>query len=253
MAFKMKGFNPGEGTGLNTRKINKAKRLTKKHVEHTTVDSPTYGTKKSNRKFPRSEKKMNKAVDLLRNQGYSEEEIEQFTGATGYKDAMDWATEPMVKSPMKKNGDFKKTKKKILSSTDIPTKEEPQGIPSEYTGRDDLATDVYRKRGKKYVKELDLEGNPTGKFQQITRKGKRKLKKEGSYVSGRKYKKIKDDYISGKLQEKNVNKRRLKEVKSSIKDLKKERVKKIGNKRAQTNLKSAVAGLKQKKKELKNK
>ena len=90
----------------DTRKINKAKKLTEKHVEHTTVDSPTYGTKKSNRKFPRSEKKMNKAVDLLRNQGYSEEEIEQFTGATGYKDAMDWATEPMVtkkdKSPLKK-------------------------------------------------------------------------------------------------------------------------------------------------------
>ena len=151
-----------------------------------------------------------------------------------------------------KKGDFKKTKKKILSSTNIPTKEEPQGIPSEYT-TGDIATDVYRKGFRKYVAETDLEHNPTGKFQQITRKGKRKLKKEGSYVSGRKYKKIKDDYISGKLQEKNVNKRRLKEVKSSIKDLKKERVKKIGNKRAQTNLKSAVAGLKQKKKELKNK
>ena len=156
-------------------------------------------------------------------------------------------------SAFTKNGDFKKTKKKILSSTDIPTKEEPQGIPSEYTGRDDLATDVYRKGGKKYVKELDLEGDPTGEFQQITRKGKRKLKKEGSYVSGRKYKKIEDDYISGKLQEKRVNKGRLKEVKSSIKDLRKERVKKIGNKRAQTNLKSAIAGLKQKKKQLKNK
>ena len=138
MAFKMNGFNPGKGTGINKkmeknfppeateavesihepksgfydldsseinlidnksskRKINKAKRLTKKHVEHTTVDSPTYDTKKSNRKFPRSEKKMTKAINLLRDQGYSEEEIEQFTGATGYKDAMDWATEPMVK------------------------------------------------------------------------------------------------------------------------------------------------------------
>ena len=48
------------------------------------------------------------------------------------------------------------------------------------------------------------------------------------------------------------NKRRLKEVKSSIRDLKKERVKKIGNKKAQANLKSAIAELKQKKKELKN-
>ena len=155
-------------------------------------------------------------------------------------------------SAFTKNGDFKKTKKKILSSTNIPTKEEPEGIPSEYTGRDDLATDVYRKGGKKYVKELDLERNPTGKFQQITRKGKRKLKKEGSYVSGRKYKKIEDDYKSGKLAEKSTNKRRLKEVKSSIKDLKKERVKKIGNKDAQKNLKSSISKLKQKKKELKS-
>ena len=50
-----------------------------------------------------------------------------------------------------------------------------------------------------------------------------------------------------------TNKRRLKEVKSSIRDLRKERIKKIGNKRAQTNLKSAIAGLKEKKKQLKNK
>ena len=49
------------------------------------------------------------------------------------------------------------------------------------------------------------------------------------------------------------NKRRLKEVKSSIRDLRVERIKKIGNKRAQSNLKSAIAGLKEKKKQLKNK
>ena len=49
------------------------------------------------------------------------------------------------------------------------------------------------------------------------------------------------------------NKRRLKEVKSSIRDLRIERLKKIGNKKAQANLKSAIAELKQKKKELKNK
>ena len=49
------------------------------------------------------------------------------------------------------------------------------------------------------------------------------------------------------------NKRRLKEVKSSINDLRVERVKKIGNKKAQANLKSAIAGLKEKKKQLKNK
>lgn len=54
-------------------------------------------------------------------------------------------------------------------------------------------------------------------------------------------------------EEKDQNKRRLKEVKSSIRDLRIERLKKIGNKRAQTNLKSAIAGLKEKKKQLKNK
>jgi hypothetical protein len=156
-----------------------------------------------------------------------------------------------IKSPLNKNGKYKKTKKKILSSTNIPTKEEPEGIPTEYTTGS--PTEVYRKGFKKYVAETDLEHEPTGKFQQITRKGKKQLKKEGSYVSGRKYKKIKDDYVSGKLQEKNVNKRRLKEVKSSIKDNKKERVKKIGDKKAQANLKSSIAGLKEKKKELKNK
>ena len=110
-------------------------------------------------------------------------------------------------SAFTKDGKYKKTKKKILSSTNIPTKEEPEGIPSEYTGRDDSVTDVYRKDGKKYVKELDLEFNPTGEFQQITRKGKKQLKKEGSYVSGRKYKKIEDDYKSGKYAEDQYKKR----------------------------------------------
>ena len=111
-------------------------------------------------------------------------------------------------SAFTKNGDFKKTKKRILSSTNIPTKEEPEGIPSEYTGRDDGVTDVYRKGGKKYVKELDLEFNPTGEFQQITRKGIKKLKEEGSYVSGRKYKKIKDDYLSGEYAKQQFEKRK---------------------------------------------
>ena len=115
-------------------------------------------------------------------------------------------------SGFKQKDEFKLTKKKILSSTDIPTKEEPQGIPSEYTGSDDdYVTDVYKKPGlfglgKKYVKELDLYGNPTGEYQQITRKGIKKLKEEGSYVSGRKYKKIKDDYLSGEYQKQQIKK-----------------------------------------------
>ena len=115
-------------------------------------------------------------------------------------------------SSFTKNGDFKKTKKKILSSTDIPTKEEPEGIPTEYTGSDDdYVTNVYKKPGlfglgKKYVEEVDLEFNPTGNFQQITRKGIKDLKKEGSYVSGNKYDKIKDDYLSGEYQKQQIEK-----------------------------------------------
>ena len=114
----------------DTRKVKKAKRITRKHVGHTTVDSPTYGTKKSYKKFPRSEKKMIKAIELLRDQGYSEEDIEQFTGAGGHGPAMDWATEPgvtkgdrrrgermMKKSPMNKNGELRPTdKKKAIKS-----------------------------------------------------------------------------------------------------------------------------------------
>ena len=131
-------------------------------------------------------------------------------------------------SAFTKNGDFKKTKKKILSSTNIPTKEEPEGIPTEYTTG--IPTEVYRKGFKKYVAETDLEHEPTGKFQQITRKGKRKLKKEGSYVSGRKYKKIKGDYESGKYakdQHEKRNKKSGRYTKEDRKFLKEQRESKV--------------------------
>ena len=88
MAFKMKKFS-GFGIKIKTKK---AKRLIRKNVGNTTVDSPTYGTKKSHKKFPRSEKKMMKADKLLKKAGYSFEDRERFGGATGYKDAMDFAT-----------------------------------------------------------------------------------------------------------------------------------------------------------------
>ena len=126
-------------------------------------------------------------------------------------------------SAFTKNGDFKKTKKKILSSTNIPTKEEPEGIPTEYTTGS--PTEVYRKGGKKYVAETDLEHEPTGKFQQITRKGKRQLKKEGSYVSGRKYKKIKGDYESGKYAEDQYKKRNKKADRKFLKEQRESKVK----------------------------
>ncbi len=218
----MKGFDPGEGTGLNKVATGVGKLFTKAKakVKNYITDKKLEGFEKH-----RSEKLGKKYVPASKKS----------------------------KPPFNKNGDFKKTKKKILSSTNIPTKEEPEGIPTEYTVADDYNTNVYRKGGKKYVAETDLEHEPTGKFQQITRKGKRQLKKEGSYVSGRQYKKIEEHYKSGKYAEDQHKKRRLKEVKSSTRDLKKERVKKIGNKKAQANLKSSIAGLKEKKKQLKNK
>ena len=86
--------------------------------------------------------------------------------------------------------ELKPTRKRILSSTQTPS-----GMMTEYSKADDIGTAiVYRKGGKKYTKDLDLEFNPTGEYRQITRKDKRILKKEGSYVSGRKMKRIKDDY-----------------------------------------------------------
>lgn len=99
--------------------------------------------------------------------------------------------------------ELKPTRKRILSSTQTPS-----GMMTEYSKADDIGTAiVYRKGGKKYTKDLDLEFNPTGEYRQITRKDKRILKKEGSYVSGRKMKRIKDDYLSGEYAKKMRNKR----------------------------------------------
>ena len=90
MAYKQKG-NPFSEENRNNRKEKRAKRIVRKHVSHTTVDSPTYGTKKSHKKFPRSEKKMMKADKLLKKVGYSFEEREDAGGASGYHTAMEWA------------------------------------------------------------------------------------------------------------------------------------------------------------------
>jgi len=85
MAFKMKGFS-----GFRDKmRIKKAKRLIRKNVGNTTVDSPEGFNEK---KFLKSEKKMMKADKLLKKAGYSFEDRETFGGATGYKDAMDFAT-----------------------------------------------------------------------------------------------------------------------------------------------------------------
>ncbi len=113
-------------------------------------------------------------------------------------------------SPFSKKKDPKKTKKRILASTEWPRKKGGMEM-TEYSKGDDIGTAIVYKKGlKKYTKELDLEHNPTGKYAQITRKGIRKLKKEGSYVSGRKMKRIKDDYLSGEYAKKMLKKRRKK-------------------------------------------
>ena len=82
--FKMKGFDPGKGTGLGTeyqknRQIERAKRLAKKHVKHTTSDSPHFDESK----FERSEKRMIKADKLLQKAGYGLGEREEALGAGG--------------------------------------------------------------------------------------------------------------------------------------------------------------------------
>ena len=84
MAFKMKKFS-GFGNKIRTKK---AKRLIRKNVGNTTVDSPNFNEKK----FDKSNKKMMKADKLLKKAGYSFEDRERFGGATGYKEAMDFAT-----------------------------------------------------------------------------------------------------------------------------------------------------------------
>ena len=121
-------------------------------------------------------------------------------------------------SPFSKKKDPKKTKKRILASTEWPRKKGGMEM-TEYSKGDDIGTAIVYKKGlKKYTKELDLEHNPTGKYAQITRKGIRKLKKEGSYVSGRKMKRIKDDYLSGEYAKKMLKKRTKKKNKSPLKN-----------------------------------
>ena len=80
----MKKFS-GFGNKIRTKK---AKKLIRKNVGNTTVDSPNFNEKK----FDKSNKKMMKADKLLKKAGYSFEDRERFGGATGYKDAMDFAT-----------------------------------------------------------------------------------------------------------------------------------------------------------------
>ena len=88
----MPKFKPNTGFKMESPfKQRRAKRLVRKNVKHTTIDSPDLG-KSSEKRYLKAEKKIIKAVEILRKKGYSEEEIEQMTGAGGYQAAMDWAT-----------------------------------------------------------------------------------------------------------------------------------------------------------------
>jgi len=84
MAFKMKKFS-GFGDKIKTAR---AKRLVRKFVGHNTVDSNIPTTDKQQIK---AEKKMIKAGRLLHKAGYGLGDIEEATGAGGYKAAMDFA------------------------------------------------------------------------------------------------------------------------------------------------------------------
>ena len=88
--FKMKGFGGFGNSPLKQTKfpIPRAKRLVRKNVGQTTVDSPSADESK----FEKSLAKNKKANEILKKEGYSLEEREQMTGAGGYQAAMDWAT-----------------------------------------------------------------------------------------------------------------------------------------------------------------
>ena len=103
----MKGFSPF--TRKSDRILRRAKRLIRKSVSDTTIDSPTFDPNVSNRKFDKQIKRNIKAGKLLNKIGYDLDEIEQATGAGGWGAAMDWATEPSVRKRDKKL--FNKKKK----------------------------------------------------------------------------------------------------------------------------------------------
>ena len=92
MTYTMKGsphkLGTIEGTSaFKDRKLKKAKRLVRKNVADAVHES-VGGTGKNKR---RASKKIAKAINILRNKGYSEDDIETMTGAHGVEPAMEWA------------------------------------------------------------------------------------------------------------------------------------------------------------------
>ena len=88
-AFKMKGVDFGNSPIKQAKfPIPMAKRLVKQNVANTTIDSPNYDRSKHDKSLSN----IKKATKLLKKAGYDKGQIEQATGAGGYKAAMNWAT-----------------------------------------------------------------------------------------------------------------------------------------------------------------
>ena len=106
MAYTMKGSPRKLGTieGTSTfkdRKIKKAKRLVRKNVANVVHENFGGTTGLSERKQKRSERKIDKAVDILRSKGYSTDDIETITGSHGIEPALEWAKKKKKKKKKK--------------------------------------------------------------------------------------------------------------------------------------------------------
>ena len=86
MAYTMK--HTKSAFPFKTDPVDEAKKLVRDNVGNTTVDAPVIFDPKH---FDKAEKNIIKATNILRDAGYSDEEVEQATGAGGYQAAMDWA------------------------------------------------------------------------------------------------------------------------------------------------------------------
>ena len=94
MVFKMKTWSGYQNSPIKQEdELTTAKNLVKENVANTTVDSGV------SEYSGEAEENIMKAIEILRNLGYSEEEIEQNTGAGGYEAAMNWAIGAMKRDP----------------------------------------------------------------------------------------------------------------------------------------------------------
>ena len=259
MAFKMKGFDPGEGTGLNAKR-----KLLRKRIEATNTISKSLG--KTNTLPKKIDYEFNPTMKSNKNEGVNK---------VNYK--------PTIKPQKTKKGALKlKTDKKIDGKR--VNKTDSGRIEGEILGiYDNEYNEAKQDKDLKRIKQLEKrmlklrntvvkrgDGELFTKNKShidMSKFGKSPMKKHHDKKRGydtqgadakeelkKQHINLENKHLRNEaLNKKDNNKRRLKEVKSSIRDLRKERIKKIGNKKAQANLKSAIAGLKDKKKELKGK